>query len=216
MTPPAKASNSSSRTKETSTLVACFSMLWHDDGTKIGITTQEVGLEKKYYWCWFLGWLVGRGLRYKLCLLTPEQSPAWEISQKKLQVFPTQNWGTASERFWKQFDFCKAQHWTYSGQCVKNIQSFMDLVLLKRWEEDSVEDFEFIPCDSQISIKCLSPGEMARNDWSGQSRSGFDYEYSNLWILQYPTDCRFVTIPTEKPSCDPIRITTWPPTHLPT
>ena len=46
MTPPAKASNLSSRTKKTSTLVACFSMLWHDDGTKIGITTQEVGLEK--------------------------------------------------------------------------------------------------------------------------------------------------------------------------
>ena len=102
------------------------------------------------------------------------------------------------------------------GNVSKTFQSFMDLVLLKRWEEDSVEDVEFIPCDSQISIKCLSPGEMARNDWSGQSRSGFDYEYSNLWILQYPTDCRFVTIPTEKPSCDPIRITTWPPTHLPT
>lgn len=106
------------------------------------------------------------------------------------------------------------------GHTVGNVSKTFSLLWIccfwKGGKRTLLRMWNLPPCDSQISIKCLSPGEMARNDWSGQSRSGFDYEYSNLWILQYPTDCRFVTIPTEKPSCDPIRITTWPPTHLPT
>ena len=102
------------------------------------------------------------------------------LTKKKLQVFPTQNWGTASERFWKQFDFCKAQHWTYSGQCVKNIQSFMDLVLLKRSEEDSVEDVEFTP----LWFSNLHQVPLSRRDGPKRLIRPVT-QWIRLWIFQF-------------------------------